>query len=198
MTPTLASGALLVLFAVTWLGAAWWTGRKTGSMPAREVAPLYIGGALACVALAAVTFAVPAMRERLWPPQPAFDWTMVTVCMAGFVFCWWARLHLGRLWSGGVIVREGHRVVDTGPYAVVRHPIYSGAFAGLIAFSAIRARPADIVFAVGIVTFFALKARIEERFLRRELGAAYDDYRTRVPMLVPGLRRGRDQSSRPR
>src|SRR5207245_212562 len=119
----------------------------------------------------------------------AFDWTMVLLCAAGIAFCWWARLHLGRLWSGGVIVREGHRVVDTGPYAVVRHPIYSGVFLAIIVFAAIRARLADMVFAVGLVTFFTLKARIEERFLPEQLGAAYDDYRSRVPMLVPLLRR---------
>lgn len=188
MTPEFASLAVLVLVSITWLGAALWIDRKTGSISAKEVAPLYIGGLLFCILFAAITFSVPAMRERLWPSQPLFDWTMVVLCAAGFSFCWWARLHLGRLWAGGVIVREGHRVVDTGPYAVVRHPIYSGAFVGIIAYSAIRARLADVVFVAALVAFFALKARIEEGFLRQHFGAGYDDYRARVPMLVPRLR----------
>lgn len=158
-------------------------------MPLRELMPLYGGGMLFCVLLGAATYAIAASRERLWPPQPELDWIMVAACVAGLSFCWWARLHLGRLWSGGVIVREGHRVVDTGPYALVRHPIYSGIFLAFIAHSAIRARPAGIVFVAGLVCFFTLKARIEERFLRRELGAAYDEYRSRVPMLVPGWRK---------
>jgi protein-S-isoprenylcysteine O-methyltransferase Ste14 len=187
MTPTFASGAVLILFAITWLGAALWVDRKSSSISAREVAPLYGGGVLFGILFVAIVLGVPGMRERLWPPQAVFDWTMVALCAAGFAFCWWARLHLGRLWAGGVIVREGHRVVDTGPYAVVRHPIYSGAFVGLIALAAIRARPSDILFVAGVVTFFALKARLEERFLQRHFGAAYDDYRSRVPMLVPRL-----------
>jgi protein-S-isoprenylcysteine O-methyltransferase Ste14 len=188
MTADSASSTLLALFVVTWLVAALWAGRRTGSMPARELAPLYGGGLLFCLLLVA-SLAIPAMKARLWPSHLEFDWMMVALCAAGFAFCWWARLHLGRLWAGGVIVREGHRVVDTGPYAIVRHPIYSGAFVAMIAIAAIRARPIDIAFVAGLVVFFTLKARIEERFLRQELGAAYDDYRSRVPMLVPGWRK---------
>jgi protein-S-isoprenylcysteine O-methyltransferase Ste14 len=184
ITAEAASSGVLFLFMVTWLAAAMWAGRKTGGMPLRELAPLYGGGALFCVALTA-SLVIPAMKARLWPPLPALDWTMVALCVAGCTFCWWARLHLGRLWSGGVIVREGHRVVDTGPYAIVRHPIYSGIFLAMIAFAAIRARPSGILFVAGLVVFFTLKARMEERFLRQELGTAYDDYRGRVPMLVP-------------
>jgi protein-S-isoprenylcysteine O-methyltransferase Ste14 len=197
MTPAFASGAVLAVFAITWLAAAMWTDRKASSIPARLIAPLYAGGALFCIVFAAMVFGVPAMRERLWPPQALFDWTMVALCIAGFGFCWWARVHLGRLWSGGVLVREGHRVVDSGPYAMVRHPIYSGAFVAIIALAAIRARPSDIVFTAGLVTFFVLKARIEEGFLRVQFGAAYDDYRSRVPMLVPRLQSRRGAKEKP-
>ena len=88
MTPEFASAGILVLFVITWFGAALWTGRKTHSVPAREVVPLYGGGFLFCILFAAVLFAVPAMKERLWPPQPAFDWTMVALCASSFAFCW--------------------------------------------------------------------------------------------------------------
>jgi len=188
ITPEAASSGLLILFVITWLAAALWAGRKTGSMAPRELAPLYGGGLLFCIGFAAAVHWIPAMKERLWPSHPALEWPMVALCGAGLAFCWWARLHLGRLWAGGVIVREGHRVVDTGPYALVRHPIYSGVFVAMMAAAAVRARPAAIALAAGLIVFFALKARIEERFLRQELGAAYDEYRARVPMLVPGLR----------
>ena len=188
MTAERASSFLLGAVMVTWFAASIWKGRKTNAMPLHELAPLYAGGVLFCILLIVMTAALPAMKARLWPPLPAFDWTLAALCAAGLSFCWWARLHLGRLWSGGVNVREGHRVVDTGPYALVRHPIYSGIFLAMIAYAAIRARPIGIVFVVGLVLFFTLKARLEERFLRRELGAAYDEYRSRVPMLVPGWR----------
>jgi protein-S-isoprenylcysteine O-methyltransferase Ste14 len=80
-------------------------------------------------------------------------------------------------------------VVDTGPYGLVRHPIYSGIIFAALVTALLRASPLAFVgfalFAVG----FAMTAAIEERFLRQQLGVdAYDAYSRRVPMLVPGLR----------
>jgi protein-S-isoprenylcysteine O-methyltransferase Ste14 len=62
---------------------------------------------------------------RLWEPSLEVGWCLVVVAVAGFAFCWWARIHLGRMWSSSV-TRKDHYIVDTGPYAVVRHPIYTG------------------------------------------------------------------------
>ena len=106
---------------------------------------------------------------------------------------WWARLHLGRLWSSGVTRKDGHHIVDSGPYAIVRHPIYTGLI-GATAAAAIQAGTVAALAGVAVLSLgFWIKARLEERFLRGELGAeAYDSYRRRVPMLiwflaVPGL-----------
>lgn len=189
MTAAFASWALLFLFIASWVVAALWAGRVTGSMPSRQLAPLYGAGLLFCIALVLARRNYPVVNLRLWPEVPPFDWAMVAVVAAGLAFCWWARLHLGKLWSGGVVVREGHRVVDTGPYGIVRHPIYTGGFVAALAMAAIHARPFDLAFTAGLILFFSLKARIEERFLRQQFGMAYADYGSRVPMLVPGFRR---------
>jgi protein-S-isoprenylcysteine O-methyltransferase Ste14 len=123
---------------------------------------------------------------RLWEAPSTFGWTMVGLAVCGFVFCWWARLHLGRLWSGTVTRKEGHRVVDTGPYALVRHPIYTGLLAAAIATAALKATPLAVAGTLLIAVGLVLKAQLEEKFLREELGAeSYDAYRRRVPMLVP-------------
>ena len=79
-------------------------------------------------------------------------------------------------------------MVDTGPYGIVRHPIYTGVILAAFAFAAARARPFDLLVALVFTVFFAWKSRVEERFLQTELGVAYDAYRQRVPMLVPLLR----------
>jgi protein-S-isoprenylcysteine O-methyltransferase Ste14 len=93
---------------------------------------------------------------------------------------------LGRLWSGFVSRKEGHRVVDTGPYRLVRHPIYTGIDAASFAVLVVKASPLALAGFVLVVWGYWLKARIEERFLREELGSeAYDAYARRVPMLVP-------------
>lgn len=187
MSPATASWLLLAGFIASWLVAAVWVDRTAGSLPSREQLPLY-AAVLAYFALLALAWgAMPALRERLWPAHAVLDWALVAVCAAGFAWCWWARLHLGRLWSGAVVVRDDHRVVDSGPYAIVRHPIYTGAFVALLACAAIRARPVALLIVLGLIVLFSLKAKLEERFLRAQLGPAYDDYCVRVPMLVPRL-----------
>jgi protein-S-isoprenylcysteine O-methyltransferase Ste14 len=101
-------------------------------------------------------------------------------------FAWWARLHLGRLWSSSVTKKTGHRVIDSGPYGLVRHPIYAGF---LLSIAATSAELGAIYSSAGVLFFVAgfwIKARLEERFLSAELGEGdYDAYRRRVPMLLP-------------
>ena len=63
---------------------------------------------------------------------------MVLLCVMGFGFAWWARLHLGQLWSAFVTRKAGHRIVDTGPYGIVRHPIYTGIIAAAIALALVK------------------------------------------------------------
>lgn len=123
---------------------------------------------------------------RLWHLAPALEWTMVGMAAAAFLFCWWARIHLGRLWSGFVTRKKDHRIVDTGPYAIVRHPIYTGVIAAAIATAAVKATPLACLGVLVFIAAYLTKGGLEERFLREELGAeAYNAYRRRVPMLLP-------------
>ena len=62
--------------------------------------------------------------HRLWSLPPVANWSLVAVAAAGFGVCWWARIYMGRTWSWGITRKEDHQIVDTGPYALVRHPIY--------------------------------------------------------------------------
>jgi protein-S-isoprenylcysteine O-methyltransferase Ste14 len=114
---------------------------------------------------------------------------MAALVLAGIVFTWWARLVLGKLWSGNVARKDAHRIVDTGPYALTRHPIYTGVLLSIFATAgAIGRLDALIGFALIAIGLW-MKARLEEQFLRAELGAAaYDAYARRTPMLVPFLR----------
>jgi protein-S-isoprenylcysteine O-methyltransferase Ste14 len=109
--------------------------------------------------------------------------------VAGFAFAWWARIYLGTLWSGQVTLKPDHHIVDTGPYALVRHPIYTGILTAVLATMAAKGTLPGVAGAAIILVGVWMKARIEERWLRQELGAeAYDGYARRVPMLVPFLR----------
>jgi protein-S-isoprenylcysteine O-methyltransferase Ste14 len=133
-----------------------------------------------------------AYRWRLWSLTGPLAWLAVGVVAIGFAFAWWARIHLGKLWSGLILRRRDHRIVDTGPYAVVRHPIYTGLILGAAALAALKATPLALIGVALIALGFGLKARVEERFLGAELGeAAYAAYRRRVPMLIPLWRASR-------
>ena len=125
---------------------------------------------------------------------------------------WWARLHLGRLWSASVTRKADHHVIDTGPYAVVRHPIYTGLLFAIAATVSVRATAETLAGAAMRAvaarqvlfdeppeawetvqrlraTGIYIKARTEEAFLRDQLGAeTYEAYARRVPMLVPFIR----------
>jgi protein-S-isoprenylcysteine O-methyltransferase Ste14 len=85
--------------------------------------------------------------------------------------------------------KEGHRVVDTGPYAIVRHPIYTGVITAALATMVLRGTQLAIAGAALLAIGYVLKGRLEERFLRAELGAeAYDAYARKTAMLIPFLR----------
>jgi len=108
------------------------------------------------------------------------------VIAAALLLTWWARIHLGRLWSSAITRKEAHRLVDTGPYGFVRHPIYTGLITAVLVTGATEATLTALLGAVIIALSLWLKARAEERFLAAELGFhAYDSYRRRVPMLIP-------------
>ena len=97
----------------------------------------------------------------------------------------WARLILGRMWSGGVTLKEQHVIVDRGPYALARHPIYTGILFALLGSALARDTVAGYL-GFGITTVgLILKFRQEERLLLTHFGPAYEEYRGRVKGLSP-------------
>lgn len=195
MSAQVAVNVLWGVWYVTWIAAVVWSA-KTQTQMRRDMAGLHrlfagVGAALLFVparsgpAPSAIT---GLFLHRLWDASPVLDWSLFALAVVGFSFCWWARLHLGRLWSGFVTLKEDHRIVDTGPYGLVRHPIYAGVIFSAAATALIRATPTALLGAVLVAAGFAMTARIEERFLREQLGAeAYEGYSRRVGMLIPRL-----------
>src|SRR5207248_11399348 len=90
---------------------------------------------------------------------------MTALTAVGFAFTWWARLHLGKLWSAFVTRKDEHRIIDTGPYRIVRHPIYTGIFLATVAAAVLKGNLYAFTGAFLIVVGFWIKARLEERFL---------------------------------
>ena len=110
---------------------------------------------------------------------------MLTV--AGIAFAIWARNHIGRFWSGSVAIREDHRLIRSGPYSRIRHPIYTGVLVALagttLAVGNYRALLAFVLVLVSLI----YKARLEEALLTREFGPAFDDHRRHTGFFLPRL-----------
>jgi protein-S-isoprenylcysteine O-methyltransferase Ste14 len=173
---------------VSWMAAAFWSNR-TEKLALTWDTLLYRVCIVAGFILMTPWTSRRLLAPRLWHVGYAGAYALAAVTLAGILFTWWARIHIGRLWSGSITRKEDHHVVDTGPYALVRHPIYTGLILALLATAAAQATANAVAGAVLISVGFWLKARAEERFLTAELGAdAYGAYRRRVPMLVPSFR----------
>jgi protein-S-isoprenylcysteine O-methyltransferase Ste14 len=176
---------LWIGWAVSWLLAAPWSNR-TESRPTLgpEIAYRLVMG------IGAVIMFVPAHGYegalRVWHVGWIGGWLCAVLVGVGVVVAWWARVHLGRLWSARITLKADHTVVESGPYAIVRHPIYAGLLLSLLATAAAKGTVLGIAGLAFLTVGIWLKARMEERWLTTKLGAeAYGEYRRRVPMLLP-------------
>ena len=113
------------------------------------------------------------------------DAIAVALVVAGALFALWARFYLGGNWSAGVTVKQNHELVCKGPYAVVRHPIYSGFLCSMLGTALYLGEMRGLA-AVGFTLIgWKLKSIQEEAFMREQFGAQYDSYRAKVKGLIP-------------
>jgi protein-S-isoprenylcysteine O-methyltransferase Ste14 len=186
MLPRLAIPALWIVWAICWIAAARGVKQSRWREPARtrvlHATPLVLCAAL----LATPRWLPPVLAARFAPPGLWLPLLGTVMVAGGLGFTGWARRHLGRNWSGWVTVKDDHTLICTGPYRLVRHPIYSGlllAFAGNAL--AIGEWRGVLAVAFGFLAF-VLKLRIEEARMR-ETFPEYDRYTQQVAALIPGL-----------
>jgi protein-S-isoprenylcysteine O-methyltransferase Ste14 len=100
-----------------------------------------------------------------------------------------AILHLDKQWRLDAALNANHKLVQSGPYALVRHPIYAGMFVMLLAAGLLLARwPVLIASVVTFVIGTEIRVRAEEKLLKSRFGEAFDAYAGRVSAYVPFVR----------
>lgn len=127
------------------------------------------------------------LHERLLPKSLALKGVGVALTIAGVAFAIQARRILGRNWSSEVQIKDGHELIEAGPYRYVRHPIYTGL---LLAFFGTAIKMGDWRGVIALVVVFAsfwYKLRHEERWLLDSFGPRYGDYMRRTKALIPGI-----------
>jgi protein-S-isoprenylcysteine O-methyltransferase Ste14 len=127
----------------------------------------------------------PASEQRFHAHTFGWFLTGLALVIVGLGFAVAARVYLGGNWSGTVTLKKGHELVQSGPYALVRHPIYTGLLVALIGTAVAVDRWRAVAGLTLLITGIAYKISVEERFMREQFGDAYARYRARVKALVP-------------
>jgi protein-S-isoprenylcysteine O-methyltransferase Ste14 len=176
--------ALWVIWLVYWLLAA------RGSKPVRRREGSVTRAAfLAQALLTALLLAPLPWSGWLWLQVVGGGWTRywsaVALIVIGLALSIWARRSLGGNWSGSVTVKEGHELVQSGPYRWIRHPIYTGLLLMMLGTGLASGRVHGLLAFPVALSALWLKSRVEERWMATEFGERYALYRQRSWALIP-------------
>ena len=130
---------------------------------------------------------LPWLYRQLWPTGIWPFWIGAAVTIAGLLFAVWARQHLASNWSSSVTIKQGHELITTGPYALVRHPIYTGILTGFLGTAIALSQVRGFIGFVLVFLGFWTKLRMEERWMRSQFGETYATYAHQTAALVPYL-----------
>ena len=176
-----------IVWLMSWVAASFWSDR-----PQKRAATLQTW--IYRAAMIAGGILLTPWTGQLLEEKPIWEVSFVGVCvlaavmLAGRFLTWWARIYLGPLWSSVISRKKDHKIIDTGPYAFVRHPIYCGLIVAILATAVAEGKATALLGSALVILGVWLKACTEERFLMTELGPEiYDAYCRRVPMLIPFL-----------
>jgi protein-S-isoprenylcysteine O-methyltransferase Ste14 len=163
------------VFLLYWLVAA--VVAKRGSRRRRALPPgLFIAAAFLLVRL---------LRPGSVPVDSrVLQVAGATLLLSGLGVAVWARIHIGRNWGMPMTEKDAPELVTSGPYRLVRHPIYSGLLLAVLGTSLVI--NIDLLIAFGVmVAYFVYSALVEERLLTTSFPTAYPSYRARTKMLIP-------------
>jgi protein-S-isoprenylcysteine O-methyltransferase Ste14 len=124
---------------------------------------------------------------RFLPVSPIIMAAGVLVEVIGLVLAIWARRHLGRNWSGAIAIKVEHQLIRSGPYRLLRHPIYTGILAMYIGLAVVTGEWLGLLGVALTALAYWRKIRLEEAALDAAFGPDYDAYRRATWALVPGL-----------
>ena len=174
------------LFVIVWIVASLWV--KTTKAAEPLMSRLTYGS------LMALAFYLLFSRRALGMLGTRFIRDAESVAVAGIVLTFagvalsiWARLILGENWSAKVTRKVDHELIRSGPYAFVRHPIYSGLLLATIGTAIFVGQWRGLIAIPLVLLSESIKARREEQFMIEEFGETYQEYREQTWFIVPGF-----------
>jgi len=130
---------------------------------------------------------IGVLRLRFVPDQTWIAWAGIVLTCLGAAIAIWARYCIGEYWSARVTLKEGHQLIRSGPYAFVRHPIYTGMLLGCVGTALVAGEWRGILAVLLLLAAHSRKALREEKLLRTEFGEQYASYRRSTGFLFPRL-----------
>jgi protein-S-isoprenylcysteine O-methyltransferase Ste14 len=127
------------------------------------------------------------LQHRFVPDNDEIRAVGLLLTMAGLGIAVWARVHLGQFWSARVTLKEGHELIQSGPYSLVRHPIYSGILIAVFGTALFIGEWRALLGVFLIWLGHTQKARREEKLLSEQFGEVFARYRQRTGALLPRL-----------
>jgi protein-S-isoprenylcysteine O-methyltransferase Ste14 len=181
--------------AVLWLAwLAYWLAAARNVKPARRRE--FPASRLLTIVLTIPAAVLPAVRgpwlpwlsARFLPDTMIVYLLGLLMVVAGLAFAIWARVHLGRNWSGTVTVKENHELIRGGPYSIVRHPIYTGLLLAVLGTAIVFGEWRGLLAFCFLTIALLLKLQREERFMEESFPDTYPNYCAEVPALIPLFR----------
>ncbi|MHB8242096.1 MAG: methyltransferase family protein [Solirubrobacteraceae bacterium] len=150
----------------------------------------FFGYRLVALACFAASFVVERLlhvspQAHLWHTGLVLGVATDCIVLAGGVFTVWARVTLGRNWSAEVTFKEDHELTESGPYALARHPIYTGLLVMALGTAIDYGRALGVPLFLAICAALWWKARQEEHVMSQHFPDAYARYRSRVRAIIP-------------
>lgn len=178
----LAAILLIALFDVYWSAAAKNSAPTQSSESKRSrqmhVIPLNL-------AILLLILSIPGLTKRFAPASRVLTVVGLLVEAGGILFAIWARRTLGANWSGEVRIASGHQLVHSGPYAHIRHPIYTGILAMYLGAMLVSGEVHALIAMVVILLLYLRKIGLEEKVLAVNFGAVWEDWRRESWALLP-------------
>jgi protein-S-isoprenylcysteine O-methyltransferase Ste14 len=180
----LTVGLAWIVFWIYWFISAWMTRSPLKRKQSQRSWLLFI----LLFGFLVFYLSVPSpdlLFQRVIPDSLVIGLSGMIITLLGLGFAVWARVHLGKYWSSMPAIREDHKLIRTGPYHFVRHPIYTGVLVGIAGTAIIIGMPLGLIVFFLILVVYLWKIRMEEIFLSEEFGEEYARYKKEVPALIP-------------
>lgn len=127
-----------------------------------------------------------SLRSLAFPAPDWLRWTGFGLGITSAGLFAWTHLILGRLWSTALQLRPDHQLITAGPYAQIRHPMYSAILGWLISLGFVAANWTPFIFATLGTVIVLLRTQSEEKMMLEQFGDEYREYVRRTGRLLPG------------